>query len=324
MENLTGSKILITGGAGFIGSTIIDQLLEENVGEIVIIDNFIRGSKQNIKNALSSGKVKLIEGDIRDCDLLHNTFPGVDYCFHLAALRIDQCESEPRHALEVMFDGTYNVMECCVKYNIKKIVLASSASIYGMADIFPTREDHHPYNNHTLYGAAKLANEGMFRSFYGMYGMKYNALRFFNVYGPRMDIYGKYTEVIIRWYRLIREGKQPLIFGDGKQTVDFVFVEDVARANVMALKTEIVHEAFNIASGTETSLEQTCLLLLDVMGSSLKPKYVPMPDDRKKVEVIRRIADISKARTQIGFEAKTSLREGFTKLVNWLDMQRDD
>jgi len=321
MKSLSGSRILITGGAGFIGSTIVDQLLQENVGEIIIIDNLIRGSKNNISSALLSKKVKLIEGDIRDLDLLNKHFQGIDYCFHMAALRIDHCEAEPRYALEVMFDGTYNVMECCVKYNLKKTVLASSASIYGMADFFPTNEDHHPYNNHTLYGTAKLANEGMLRAFYDMYGMKYNALRFFNVYGPRMDLYGKYTEVMIRWYHLIRDGKQPLIFGDGKQTMDFVYVDDVARANILALKTEINATVFNVASGTETSLEQLCSILLEVMGLDLKPKHVPLPDGRKKVEVLRRVADVSKARDQLKFESKVSLKEGLQKLVHWLDSQ---
>ncbi len=321
MNDISGSRVLITGGAGFIGSFIADQLFEENVEEIVLIDNFIRGSRNNVAKALSLGRVKLVEGDIRDRGLLDSLFQDIDYCFHMAALRITQCAAEPREALEVMFDGTFNVAEACVKNEIKKIVVASSASIYGTADAFPTREDHPPYNNYTLYGAAKMANEGLFRSFYDMYALDYDAMRYFNVYGPRMDTHGKYTEVLIRWYHLIREGKQPLIYGDGKQTMDFVYVEDVARANMLALKSPVADQVFNVASGIETSLEELCWSLLEVMKSNLKPKYISLPYERKRVEVRRRLADVSKARDIIGFEAKVCLKEGLKKLVHWLDTQ---
>ena len=322
MNNISGSRVLITGGAGFIGSFIADQLLEEDAGEIILVDNFIRGSKNNVKAALSSGNVKMVEGDIRDRSLLEDLFKDIDYCFHMAALRINQCATEPRHALEVMFDGTFNVAESCVKHKVKKIIAASSASIYGTAETFPTKEDHHPYNNHTLYGAAKIANEGLFRSFYDMYGLEYNAMRYFNVYGPRMDIHGKYTEVLIRWYDLIKEGKRPLIYGDGKQTMDFVYVEDIARSNILALKSKVDDEVFNIASGIETSLEELCWLLLEVMESSLEPEYIPIPDDRQKVEVRRRLANVYKARDKIGFEAKVSLREGLQRLISWINLQK--
>ena len=323
MHNLSNSRVLITGGAGFIGSFIVDRLIEEKVGEIIVIDNLIRGLSDNIEDTLSTGKVKLIEGDIRDRDLLDNLFNGIDYCFHMAALRISQCAAEPRQAMEVMFDGTFNVAEACVKHEVKKIVVASSASIYGTADLFPTDENHHPYNNHTLYGVGKIGNEGIFRSFHDMYGLDYNAMRYFNVYGPRMDIDGKYTEVLVRWYDLINEGKEPLIYGDGKQTMDFVYVEDVSRANILALQTELTDEVFNVGSGIETSLEELCLLLLEVMGSNIKLKYVSLPNDRRRVEVRRRLADISKARDQIGFQTKVSLQEGLKRLVSWLDLQKN-
>jgi len=323
MNELKNSRILITGGAGFVGSFIAEQLLNEDVKEIIILDNLIRGSKDNLKGILPSKKVKFLIGDIRDEDLLNELFKDMDYCFHMAALRITHCASSPREAQGVMFDGTFNVLEACVKHKIKKIILASSASVYGQADIFPIKEEHHPYNNVTLYGAAKLANELMVRSFYHMYGLEYTALRYFNIYGPRMDTHGKYTEVIIRWYDSIKDGKKPLIYGDGKQTMDFVFVEDVARANILALKADVIDEVLNIASGTETSLEQLCCLLIEVMGSNLKPEYVAMPDERKKVEVKRRWADISKARKMIGFEAKFTLREGLERLVLWLDRKEE-
>ncbi|HDZ23095.1 MAG TPA: SDR family NAD(P)-dependent oxidoreductase, partial [Desulfobacteraceae bacterium] len=194
MRDLSGTTVLITGGAGFIGSFIADQLLEEGVEKIIVLDNLLRGSKSNIGAALRSGKVDLIVGDIRDRGLLDDILKKADYCFHMAALRINQCNAEPREALEVMMDGTFNVAEACVKHGIKKIILASSASVYGMAESFPTDESHHPYNNRTLYGALKLANEGIFRSFKEMYGLDYTAMRYFNVYGPRMDVWGKYTE----------------------------------------------------------------------------------------------------------------------------------
>ncbi len=319
MNTLNNSKILITGGAGFVGSYIVEQLVAEHVKEITVIDNFMRGSRENLKSALASGKIKLIEGDIRDRALIDSLTAGMDYCFHLAALRITQCAAQPREALEIMYDGTFNVLESCVQHKIKKLVLASSASVYGQADSFPTKETHHPYNNFTLYGAAKAANELMCRSFYQMSGLNYVALRYFNIYGPRMDTFGKYTEVLIRWYHLIKEGKPPVIFGDGKQTMDFVYVEDVARASILGLKTPVTNDVFNVAEGKETSLEQLCLSLLEVMQSPLKPQYVEIPHDRQKVEVRRRLADISKAQNILGFKTTVSLKEGLTRLVAWLN-----
>jgi UDP-glucose 4-epimerase len=319
---IKNSRVLITGGAGFIGSFVADQLLEEDVGKIVILDNFIRGSRDNVRGALASGKVLLVEGDIRDRVLLDDLFQSVDYCFHMAALRINHCIADPRQALEVMFDGTFNVAEACVKHKIKKVVFSSTASIYGMADTFPIKEDHHPYNNRTLYGAAKAANEGLFRSFNEMYGLNYIALRYFNVYGPRMDMTGKYTEVMIRWYNLIKEHQPPVIYGDGKRTSDFVYVEDVARANILALKADVIDEVFNVAGGVETSLNEFCSLLLQIMKSDLKPTYIPIPADRSTNDVTRRLADVSKARNQIGFKARFSLKEGLERLVRWLDSER--
>jgi len=321
---IRNARVLITGGAGFVGSFTAEGLIGEGVKEVIILDNLIRGSRDNIKDVLASKKAVFIEGDIRDRDLLDKLFKNIDYCFHMAALRITHCIESPREAVEVMIDGTFNVAEACVKHKIKKLIAASSASIYGGAASFPTMEDHHPYNNRTLYGAAKVADELMLRSFYSMYGLPYNAMRYFNIYGPRMDIYGKYTEVLIRWYDAIRDGKEPLIYGDGKQTMDFIYVEDVARSNILALKSEANDEAFNIASGLETSLEKLCVLLLDVMKSDLKPKYVSISDDRKKVEVRRRLADVKKAKEKIGFQAKVSLREGLNRLVVWLNEQKKE
>jgi len=202
--------------------------------------------------------------------------------------------------------------------------LASTASVYGQADSFPTAENHHPYNNYTLYGAAKMANELMCRSYSQMYDLKFNICRYFNIYGPRMDTEGKYTEVLIRWYRLIKEGNQPLIYGDGRQTMDFVYVEDVAHATVLAMKAETINDVFNVASSKETSLEELCFTLLDVMESKLTPKYISLPEDRKKVEVMRRLADITKAKEQLGFEPQVDIKEGLKYLVEWLETKESN
>ncbi len=319
MIDIKTKKIFVTSGARFVGSFLLEELLKESVEKIVVVDNFFRGSKANIESSCEDGRVELIEGDIRSVEQLNELMAPMDICFHLAALRITHCAAEPRQALEVMYDGMFNVLEACVKHKIEKLVTASSASIYGQADLFPTKEDHHPYNNQTLYGAAKMANELMCRSFYHMYGLPFNALRYFNIYGPRMDTHGKYTEVLIRWYYLIKEGKPPLIYGDGKHTMDFIFVRDIARATVKSMTADCSNEAFNVASEVETSLEQLCFMLLEVMESDLKPTYIPLPDERKKVEVGRRLADTQKAKELIGFTAETNLKQGLCELVEWLD-----
>jgi UDP-glucose 4-epimerase len=238
----------------------------------------------------------------------------VDIVFHQAAIRITQCAEDPRLAMEVLADGTFNVLEAAVNAKVRKVVAASSASIYGMAEEFPTTESHHPYNNRTIYGAAKVFNEGLLRSFYEMYGLDYVALRYFNVYGPRMDIYGVYTEVLIRWMDRIAAGQPPLIFGDGKQTMDFVYIEDIARANILAAKANVTDEVFNIASQVETSLNDLAHSLVKVMGSDLQPEYGP---ERKVNPVQRRLADTSKAKQLLGFESEVSLEEGLSRLVKW-------
>ncbi|MEA5573576.1 NAD-dependent epimerase/dehydratase family protein [Calothrix sp. UHCC 0171] len=318
---MQNKRVLITGGAGLVGSHIADLLVKEEVAEIIVLDNFTRGRRENLAWAEANGSLVTVEGDIRDRQLLADIMQGVDVVFHQAAIRITQCAEEPRLALEVLADGTFNVLEAAVNAKVKKVVAASSASIYGMAEDFPTTESHHPYNNRTFYGAAKAFNEGILRSFYDMYGLNYVALRYFNVYGPRMDIYGVYTEVLIRWMERIIAGKAPLIFGDGKQTMDFVYIEDIARANILAAKADVTDEVFNVASGTETSLHELALSLAKVMKSDLKPEYGP---ERKVNPVQRRIADISKAKELINFEATVSLEEGLERLVSWWNSQKQE
>ncbi len=313
-----GLRVLVTGGAGLIGSHIVDLLMNERergvVGEIIVLDNFVRGRMENLAPAMARGKVTLVEGDIRDRALLKRAMDGVDQLFHQAAIRITQCAEEPRLALEVLVDGTFNVIEAAVEAKVKRVVAASSASVLGLAEQFPTDERHHPYNNRTLYGAAKVWNEGLLRTFNEMYGLPYVALRYFNVYGARMDIHGAYTEVLIRWMDRILDGKPPLIFGDGLQTMDFVYVDDIARANLLAMRSDASDEVFNVASGTETSLNDLAYTLLRVMGSDLKPEYGP---ERKVNPVSRRLASTQLARDRIGFSATIDLEEGLRRLVAW-------
>lgn len=313
--DIDGASILVTGGCGLVGSTTIDLLLREHdPARIVILDNLARGTLANVEDALKDPRVTLVQDDIRDVQAVHAAMKGMDAVIHMATLRITACAAEPRAALEVMCDGSYNVLEAAQEAGVRKVVAASSASVYGLADSFPTREDHHPYNNRTWYGATKVLLEGMLRSFHDMYGLPYVALRYFNVYGPRMDIHGKYTEVLIRWMERIEAGLPPLILGDGSTTMDFVYIDDVARANVLALASDVEDDVFNVASGVETSLNELAAALLRVMGSDLKPEYGP---ERKVNPVSRRLADTSKAERMLGFRAAVGLEEGLRRLVEW-------
>jgi UDP-glucose 4-epimerase len=313
-------RVLVTGGGGAIGSNLTDQLVEAGAEEIVILDNFVRGRRDNLAWALANGPVRLIEGDIRDRPLLRRLVRGVDVVFHLAAIRITQCAEEPRLALEVLVDGTYDVVEAAADAGVRKVVASSSASVYGLAEEFPTTESHHPYANDTLYGAAKVFNEGLLRSFHAMRGLDYVALRYFNVYGPRMDIHGVYTEVLVRWMERIEAGTPPLILGDGSQTMDFVYIPDVARANVLAADAEVTDSVYNIASGTETSLLELAEMLLKVMGrSDLDVEFGP---ERAVNKVPRRLADTTAARRDLGFEAGTDLEAGLRGLVEWWRAER--
>lgn len=313
--DINGSSILVTGGCGLIGSTTIDLLLRNySPSRIVILDNLSRGTLANVEAALEDPRVTLIRGDIRDVETVHRATQGMDAVIHMAALRITACAAEPRDALGVMCVGSFNVVEAARSAGVRKIVAASSASVYGLADTFPTREDHHPYNNRTWYGASKVMLEGLLRSYNDMYGLPYVALRYFNVYGPRMDIHGKYTEVLIRWMERIAAGESPQIHGNGQQTMDFVYIEDVARATVLALECDASDAVFNVASGTETSLNQLAASLLKVMGSQGQPEHGP---ERKVNPVSRRLADIREAERGLGFTAQVGLEEGLERLVNW-------
>jgi UDP-glucose 4-epimerase len=313
--------MLVTGGAGTIGSTLVDRLVEREAAEIVVLDNFVRGRRQNLDWAVENGNLTVVDGDVRDRALVEELTAGMDLVFHQAAIRITQCAEEPRLALEVLVDGTFNVVDAAANAGVSRLVVASSASVYGLATEFPTTELQHPYANDTLYGAAKTFNEGLLRSYHAMSGLDYVALRYFNVYGPRMDVYGVYTEVLVRWMERIVDGKPPLIFGDGSQTMDFICVPDIARANVLAAEADVTDAVFNIASGVETSLQELAETLLEVMGSDLSIEYGP---ERAVNGVTRRLADTSAARDSFGFTAEIDLKQGLRELVDWWRASRDD
>jgi UDP-glucose 4-epimerase len=314
LNKIKESTILITGGAGFIGSYLVEELLLLEPRKIFIIDNFIRGSEENMKSFSGDPRVEFYHDDIRNKPLLEKCIIGCDYVFHMAALRINACAADPGEGFEVMLRATFDLAELCVKHKIKKVVYSSSASVYGLAQHFPTPESDHPYDNQTFYGAAKLWGEQLFRSFKFMYGLDYVALRYFNAYGPRMDTDGKYTEVMIKWLDCIRDGKPPVIHGDGSTSMDFVYVRDIARANVAALLADVSDESFNVGNCVETSLRQLLETLLSVNNSDLKPVF---HDANTVNPVSRRLADISKAKSMLGFEPTIALNDGLKELSDW-------
>ncbi len=307
-------RVLVTGGAGLIGSTIVDQLTMLDGVEVVVYDNFIRGRMRNLEGAIRRGNVTVVEGDIRDVAALADVMAGIDVVYHMAAVRITLCAEDPRLALEVMADGTFNVLDAAVTAGVDKVAAASSASIYGLADTFPTTEEHHPYNNRTIYGATKVFTEGLLRSFNEMYGLDYVAMRYFNVYGPRMDIHGAYTEVLIRWMELIDKDESPVIYGDGSMTMDFVYIDDIARATILATESTATDVVVNIARGVETSLLELANTLIKIMGSTVEPVCI---EHKNITAVSRRLADTSTAETLIGFKAEVQLEEGLSRLVDW-------
>jgi len=319
-EAIRSARVLVTGGAGLVGSTIVDALLRHEPAEVVVFDDFSRGCTANLAEALVSDRVTVVEGDIRDRAAVAEVTRDIDLVYHQAAIRITRCAEEPRVALEVLADGTFNVIEAAVEHGVRRVVAASSASVYGQADVLPTDETHHPWNNDTFYGAAKAFNEGMLRAFRQTHGLDYVALRYFNVYGPRMDIHGVYTEVLVRWMERIEAGEPPLILGDGQQTMDFVHIADVARANLLAAATDHVGESFNVATGVSTSLRQLADALVEVMGA---PELLPVHGPERATNGVRsRQADIRKAQELLGFTSQVDLHDGLQDLVGWWRAQR--
>ena len=314
------STIVVTGGAGLIGSTTVDQLLRLHAPRrIVVFDDFSRGTRANLATSATDARLEIVDGDIRDRDAVARVVEGADALIHMAALRITACAADPRDAFDVMCTGSFNVVEAAHRAGVQKIVAASTASVYGLADTFPTEETHHPYGNRTWYGAAKLMLEGLLRSFNDMYGLPYVALRYFNVYGPRMDIDGKYTEVLIRWMERLDTGQPPLIYGDGSQTMDFVYVDDAARATILALASNVSDEVFNVASGVETSLNELAAALSHVMNVRRASEHAL---ERTVNAVTRRLAATERAERMLGFTAAVSLEEGLARLVEWWRTER--
>ena len=274
LADLADSTVLVTGGAGFIGSHVVEQLLDRPVREVIVLDNFVRGTRENLEHAASDPRVRVVEGSITDVPLIRSLMEPCDYVFHLAALWLHECVHEPRKALEVNVGGTYNVAEAARDSGVRKVVYSSSASVYGDAVAIPMTEEH-PFNNRTMYGATKIAGEQFFRAFHEQDGLDWVGLRYMNVYGPRMDYLGTYVSVIMKVLDRIDAGERPVIFGDGSQTYDFVHVVDVARANVLALESDATDELFNVGMGVKTTINELVSRLLEITGSELEPEYRP-------------------------------------------------
>ena len=310
--DLNNARIVVIGGAGFIGSHIVDQLLHEPVREIVIVDNFVRGTRSNIEPAMRDPRVKLVEGSITDRSMLRDVLAGADGVFLLAALWLFECVHEPRKALEVNVDGTWNVIEAAQAAGLKRLIYSSSASVYGDALSIPMTEDH-PFNNRTMYGATKIAGEQFLRAVYEQHKLPYLGMRYMNVYGPRMDYKGTYVSVIMKVLDRIASGQRPVIFGDGSQAYDFIHVEDVARANVLAMKSDAADKNLNIGFGVQTTINELVQELLRLTGSTLQPEYKP----NEQMFVTNRIGSTDLAKSLIGFAAKIPLVDGLRSVVEW-------
>lgn len=310
--NLTDARIALVGGAGLVGSHIVDALLREPVKEVLVFDNLVRGSRANLHQAARDPRVRIVEGSITDRDAVRDVLAGIDGVFLLASLWLGECLNEPRSAWEICTLGTWNVVEACQRAGIQRIVYSSSASVYGDAVAVPMTEEH-PFNNRTTYGATKIACEQMLRAVYAQHALPYIAFRYMNIYGPRMDHRGVYVSVIMKVLDRITAGQAPVVHGDGSQTYDFIYVEDVAQANMLGMKANCVDEAFNIGSGRGTSINELVGMLLELTGSALKPTHVL----EERILVTRRIGSIDKAARMLGFSASTTLEDGLRRLIAW-------
>jgi UDP-glucose 4-epimerase len=316
MNTFKGKKILVTGGAGFIGSFVVSELLKEDVGEVVIYDNFARGDMSYIAEQLKDSRCNFFQGDLREVDLLNSAMKGCDYVVHLAAMWLLHCKDYPRTAFDVNIQGTFNVLEACVNNNIKRLVYSSSASVYGDAVEVPMTEEH-PFNNRNFYGASKIACEAMCRAFYDRYDLHYVGLRYMNVYGPHQDQTAAYTGVVPIMLNKIDANEPPTINGDGTQAYDFIYVEDVARSNVLALRSESIDEFYNVGSGVQTSIAELCELILRLKESDLKVTYRPYSEDDARRMVQNRIGCPKKASKDLAFNYTYSLEQGLLKLIEW-------
>lgn len=319
-NEFNGSKILVIGGAGFIGSHVVDELVKEDVKEIIIYDNFTRGSFDNIEKALQDPRVKIFElvGDILHTDILNEAVKGKDYVVHLAAMWLLHCYNYPRSAFTVNIEGTFNILEACVKHRIKRLIYSSSASVYGDAIELPMTEDH-VYNNKTFYGATKIAGEHMCRAFYNRYDLNYVGLRYMNVYGARQDYKGTYIAVIMKILDRLDKGLPPIVYGDGSQSYDFIYVSDAAKANVCALKSYANDNFYNVGSGTKTSIKDLTEIILNISGSKLEIQY----ESQGKTFVTNRIGDPTKAEKELNFKYEIELEEGLKQLIKWRNSHKE-
>lgn len=318
MNSLTNKKVLVIGGAGFIGSHVVGELLKTDVGQVIVYDNFARGKRSYLDPYISDPRCKLfLDGaDVRDTDILDAAMQGCDYVIHLAAMWLLHCKDFPRTAFHVNIEGTFNVLEACVRHNVKKLVYSSSASVYGDAVEVPMTECH-PFMNRNFYGASKIAGEAMCRAFHDRYGLNYVGLRYMNVYGPHQDQTAAYTGVIPIMLNKIDANEPPVINGDGSQAYDFIYVEDVARCNVLALQSSATDEFYNVGSGVQTSIKQLCDLILELKQSDLTVTYKPYSADDARRLVQNRIGCPAKAKEDLEFEYSYNLRQGLLRLIEW-------
>ena len=313
MTTLSGARVVVTGGAGNVGSHIVDAALAAGAREVVALDALVRGVPENLTGALATGKASLREIDIRDREAVAASIVGADVVFHQAALRWTRCQESPRECQEVMVDGTFNVLEACASAKVKRVVLASSAVVYGEPEALPMHEDQ-PLNGTTFYGSMKVANEQLARAFAHLHALPTTTLRYFNVYGPRMDVRSRFVEVMIRWLNLIDDGKPLTLFGDGSSSVDFVYVDDVVRANLLACESRGPAAILNVCSGVETKMRDLAALLLRLTGSSVGMEFKPQPGGALPA---RQVGDPRRAKELLGFEAHMSLEDGMKRLIEW-------
>ena len=320
LNEIAGTKVLVIGGAGFIESHVVGELLKTDVGSVVVYDNFTRGKISNLDPHLTDPRCSIYPhgGDVRDVDLLDDAMKGVDYVVHLAAMWLLHCKDYPRTAFHVNIEGTFNVLEACVRNNVRRLVYSSSASVYGDAVEVPMTEEH-PFNNRNFYGATKIAGEAMCRAYHDRYGLDYVGLRYMNVYGPHQDQTAVYTGVIPIMLNKIDANQQPVINGDGSQAYDFIDVEDVARCNVKALLSKATDRFYNVGTGVQTSIRELCDLILELKESDLKVEYRPYSADDARALVQNRIGCPKQAENDLGFKYQLPLREGLKKLIAWRD-----
>jgi UDP-glucose 4-epimerase len=319
--DIRGKKLVVIGGAGLIGSHVVDRLTRDDVGEVVVYDNFVRGTHENLAQALRDPRVKVhdVGGDIMQTDILQSALKGADGVFHLAALWLLQCHEFPRAAFDVNIRGTFNVLEACVAQNVRRLVYSSSASVYGDAVQEPMTEDH-PFNNTTFYGATKIAGEAMARAYCHRYTLPFVGLRYMNVYGPRQDYRGAYIAVIMKMLDSLDNGVAPTVYGDGTQAYDFVYVEDCGEANVAAMKADTRDRFYNVGTGLRTTIKELAEMILEITGSPLSIRYEPAG----LTFVKNRIGCPKRAAADLGFTARVPLREGLKALIAWRNQHKSE